>query len=49
MFVFVARQDVNYADGNKDVRMQAKLLIPRQQAQLNQVVKSRRETALILL
>ncbi len=45
----VARQDVDCADGNKDVRIEATLLIPRQQAKPNQVVKSRRETALIRL
>lgn len=45
----VARQDVDCADGNKDVRIEATLLIPRQQAKPNQAVKSRRETALIRL
>ncbi len=37
------------ADGNKDVRIEATLLIPRQQAKPNHAVKSRRETALIRL
>ena len=45
----VARQDADCADGNKDIRIEATLLIPRQQAQPNQAVKSRRETALIWL
>ena len=45
----VARQDADCADGNQDVRIEATLLIPCQQAQPNQAVKSRRETALIQL
>ncbi len=45
----VARQDADCADGNKDNRIEAMLLIPRQQAKPNQTVKSRRETALIRL
>ncbi len=44
-----ARQDADCADGNKDIRIEATLLIPRQQAQPNQTVKSCRETALIRL
>ena len=44
-----ARQDADCADGNKDVRIEATLLIPPQQAKPNQAVKSRRETALIRL
>ena len=46
---FVTRQDADCADGNKDVRIEATLLIQRQQAQPNQAVKSRGETALIRL
>ncbi len=45
----VARQDADCADGNKDVRIEATLLISRHQAKPNQAVKSRRETALIRL
>ncbi len=45
----VARQDADCTDGNKDVRIEATLLIPRQQAKPNQAVKSRRKTALIRL
>ncbi len=45
----VARQDADCANGNKDVRIEATLLIPRQQAQPNQSVKSRRKKALIRL
>ncbi len=45
----VAQQDAGCADGNKDVRIEARLLIPCQQAQPNQAVKARRETALIRL
>ncbi len=45
----VARQDADCADGNKDDRIEATLLIPRQQAKPNQTVKSRSETALIRL
>ncbi len=45
----VARQDADSADGNKDDRIEATLLIPRQQAKPHQTVKSRRETALIRL
>ena len=45
----VARQDADCANGNIDVRIEATLLIPRQQAKPNQAVKSRRETALIRL
>ncbi len=45
----VARQDADCADGNKDVRIEVTLLIARQQAKLNQAVKSRRETAPIRL
>ncbi len=49
MFDLIARQDADCADGNKDDRIEATLLIPRQQAKPNQTVKSRRETALIRL
>ncbi len=45
----VTRQDADCADGNKDVKMEATLLIPRQQAQPNQTVKCRCKTALIWL
>ncbi len=45
----VARQYADCVDGNKDIRIEATLLIPRQQAQPNQAVNSRRETALIRL
>ncbi len=45
----VARRDANCAEGNKDARIEATLLIPHQQAQLNQAVNSRRKTALIRL
>ncbi len=45
----VARQDADCADGNKDIGIEATLLIPRQQTQTNQAVKSRCETALIRL
>ena len=45
----VARQDSDCANGNKDVRIEAMLLIPRQQAKPNQAVKSRFETARIWL
>ncbi len=45
----VARQDADCADGNKDVRIEAMLHIPRQQAQPNQAGKSRRKTVLIRL
>ncbi len=45
----IARQDAVCAGGNKDITIEATLLIPRQQAQPNQEVKSRRETALIRL
>ncbi len=44
-----AQQDADCADGNKDDRIEATLLIPRQQAKPNQTVKSRRETSLIRL
>ena len=44
-----AQQDADCADGNKDVRIESILLIPCQQAQLNQAVESPRETALIRL
>ena len=46
---YVARQNADCTDGNKDVRIEATLLIPRQQAQPNQAVKSHRKTALIRL
>ncbi len=45
----VARQDADCADGNKDVRIEATLLIPYQKAKSNQAVKSCCETALIRL
>ena len=48
-FSCVARQNVDCADGNKDIKMEATLLIPRQQVQPNQAVKSRHETAPIRL
>ncbi len=41
--------DANCADSDKDVGIEAKLLISRQKGKLNQAVKSRRETALIRL
>ncbi len=44
-----ARQDADCADGNKDVRIEATLLIQRQQAKSNPAVKSCRKTALIWL
>ncbi len=45
----VAWQDANCGDCNKDDRIAATLLIPRQHAKPNQTVKSRRQTALIRL
>ncbi len=45
----VARQDPDCTCGNKDVRIEATLLIPRQQFKLNKAVKSCRKTALIWL
>ncbi len=45
----VARQDTDCADGNKNIRGEATLLIPRKQTQANQRVKSPRKTALIRL
>ncbi len=45
----VARQDTDCADGNKDIRIEATLLIPRQEAQPNQAFKFCRKTTLIRL
>ncbi len=45
----VAWKNADCADGNKDVRIEATLFIPRQKGKPNQAVKSRRETALICL
>ena len=46
---FVAQQDADCADGNKDVGIEATLFIPRQRAKPNQAVKSYCKTALIRL
>ncbi len=45
----IAWQDADCADGNKDVRIEATLFIPRQKAKLNLAVQYRRKTALIWL
>ena len=45
----VARKNADCADGNKDVKIEATLFIPRQKGKPNQAVKFRCEIALICL